>query len=325
MPVHCIAVDWSIHQAKLRQVREQVFLGELGIARDVEFDGLDEQAAHFIALNEAGLPLGTARLLASGQISRVAVLPEHRRRGIGRQLLSTVAEHATRVGLGRVFLYVQGQVVPFFRTAGFRPTSVESLDTDSPDVEMELALPIAFDAPQRTVPLSFANRDATVDDSRPYRLVQFNTERDCRTAAGNLLAGARRTVMLLSASLDHRVFGSDACLASISAFARRSRHTQFLILVEDAKAIAAGAHPLLELARRLPSKVVIRRLPDDREPQKSNFMVVDDEAVWMLPDCSVYSGWANEHDRVEARRLSDEFMWLFGRSSEDPELRLLSL
>ena len=133
-------------------------------------------------------------------------------------------------------------------------------------------------------------------------------------------------VVLLSSSLDPQLFAADECLASVSAFARRSRHTRVLILVEDTKAIAASGHALLELARRLPSKVAdpaIAGRPRTAEEQLS--WSSTDEAVWVLPDRDAYVGWTNQHDRVEARRLTDEFMWLFERSSEDPELRLLSL
>ncbi len=88
--------------------------------------------------------------------------------------------------------------------------------------------------------------------------------------------------------------------------------------------IAEAAHPLLELARRLPSKIEMRRLPDDTAVQRS-FVVVDHDAVWLRSDRDTYEGWCNPHDPVEARRLIDEFTVLHERSSDDPELRLLSL
>jgi len=325
MRVHCVNVDWSTHQAKLRQIRERVFIHELGVASDVEIDGHDEDADHFLALNEAGQALGTVRLLKSGQIGRVAVLPDHRRRGIGRQLLNTAVEHASHIGLGRVFIQTPRQAEAFFSKAGFRATDLEASDTNAPNIGMEMSLPIPFEPPERSLGLTLLNRDAALEESPPYRLVPFDSEYECRTAACNLLANARRTVVLLSCSLDPQLFASEPCIASVSALARRSRHTRIRILVDDTKAIAASGHALLELARRLPSKVLIRRLPGDRDPPKNSYMVVDGEAVWMLPDQDAYVGWVNQHDRVEARRLSDEFMWLFERSTEDPELRLLSL
>ncbi len=97
------------------------------------------------------------------------------------------------------------------------------------------------------------------------------------------------------------------------------------ILVDDTKAIAEIAHPLLELARRLPSKIEMRRLPDEHVPSR-NFIVVDDAAIWVQPDSQAYVGWLNLNDRVEARRLSGRVhARCTNRSTDDPELRLLSL
>jgi N-acetylglutamate synthase-like GNAT family acetyltransferase len=324
VPVHYVRVDWSTHEAKLRQIRERVFVVERGLTHDAEFDGLDEESEHFLAMNEAGQALGTVRLQKDGRIGRIAVLPEHRRRGIGRQLLNDVATGATNLGLRRVFVQIEPDADAFFRAAGFRTANASS-DENLPYIELELVLSIPFQPPHHAVAPSLPNRDPPFEESRPYRLVHFSSEYDCRAAVCNLLANARRTVVLLSPSLDPKLFAGDECLASVSAFARRSRHTRVLILVEDTKAIAASGHSLLELARRLPSKVLIRRLPDDREPPKNSYMVVDREAVWVMPDLDAPVGWTNQHDRMEARRLADEFMWLFERSSEDPELRLLSL
>lgn len=324
MAIHVARVDWATHEAKLRQVRERVFVVEHGVAPDLEFDGLDPQANHFLALNDAGLPLGTARLLNSGEIGRVAVLPEHRRRGIGRQLLSAAAEHATALGLARVFLLAERQAEEFCRKSGFSD-SKDLVDPAATHVEMALQLPIPFHPPEQTVGLALINRDTAPSSARPYRLVTFDSEHDCRAAVEELLRSARASVVVLSPTLDSALFATRNCVESISALARRSRHTQVRILVEDAKAVAADNHPLLQLARRLSSKVTMRRLPDDHEPVKTSYMVVDGEAVWMQPDLDTYVGWSNLHDRVEARRLLDEFNWLFERSSEDPELRLLSL
>ncbi len=121
------------------------------------------------------------------------------------------------------------------------------------------------------------------------------------------------------------MFASLDCLSAVSTFARRSRHARAQILVEDTKAIASDNHPLLELARRLPSKIEMRRLPEDVAPPRSNFIVVDNRAIWVQPNRDAYLGWWNLNDRVEARRFTDDFIALYERASDDPELRLLSL
>ena len=43
MPIHDVRVEWSTHEAKLRQIRERVFIVEQGVPQDIEWDGLDEE------------------------------------------------------------------------------------------------------------------------------------------------------------------------------------------------------------------------------------------------------------------------------------------
>ena len=70
MQVHVVEVPWPTHNEQLRAVRNEVFIQEQGVPKDVEWDGQDEDAIHFLALNQAGQAVGCARLLPSGQIGR---------------------------------------------------------------------------------------------------------------------------------------------------------------------------------------------------------------------------------------------------------------
>lgn len=324
MPVHAVKVDWSTHMERLRAIRARVFIEEQSVPKEIEWDGLDDTADHFIALNEMGVALGTARLLETGQIGRMAVLPEYRSRGIGRRLLDAAVAHAVSKGAGRVFLHAQQHAEGFYRKAGFLPTGIEMIEAGIAHLEMEMVLPIPFASSAETRALTLVNPDVASTDARPSAYKPFDSEFECRAAVIELILSARRTVSILSPTLDQALFANADCLAAISAMARRSRSAKVRILVEDTKAIAEMAHPLLELARRLPSKVEMRRLADDDTPRRS-FVVVDQEAVWVQPDRDAYVGWSNLHDRVEARRLLEEFTTLHDRSTDDPELRLLSL
>jgi len=325
MAVHAVRVDWSSNQARLREIREKVFTDEQNVPRDLDLDGLDDEAIHFIALNEAGRALGTARLLHTGQIGRMAVLADQRGRGIGRQLLEAAIAEASRLGLSRVFLHAQRHAEEFYRKSGFLPVGVQFLEAGIPHIEMLLELPIPFQQSTSDRGLPTLNVHTKADTEFASSVVTFDTEGAGRDAVLQVLGRARRTVSISSADLDRMLFGNDRFLLAISAFARRSRHASVRVLIEDAKAIADESHPLLELARRLPSKVTIRRLPDDRTASRRSFVVVDAVAVWVQPDRDEYVGWYNMHDRVEARRLADEFADLFERSVDDPELRLLNL
>ncbi len=68
---------------------------------------------------EAGRPVGFAEFEADGHIDRVYVSADHRRRGIGRQLLGAVVAEARRVGLARLFTEASITARPFFEAQGF--------------------------------------------------------------------------------------------------------------------------------------------------------------------------------------------------------------
>ena len=59
----------------LETVRGEVFVKEQRVPHNLEFDGLDSDALHWLALTPEDEPVGTLRLLPSGQIGRLAVLP----------------------------------------------------------------------------------------------------------------------------------------------------------------------------------------------------------------------------------------------------------
>ena len=110
-------VGWTDAEADLRRVREAVFIAEQGIEANLEFDGADNDANHFAARLD-GAVVGTGRLLESGQIGRMAVLPQYRGAGVGRAILDAAVTKARRDGRS-VFLFAQADVVPFYEAAGF--------------------------------------------------------------------------------------------------------------------------------------------------------------------------------------------------------------
>ena len=63
IPVHVISADWTLDKESLQRIREEVFIIEQHVPREIEWDGEDEHSTHFMAINEIGEPLGCARLL----------------------------------------------------------------------------------------------------------------------------------------------------------------------------------------------------------------------------------------------------------------------
>ena len=110
---------WTEQAGAMRAVREAVFVREQGVPAELEWDDRDGEAWHWLAEDVAGHPIGTARLLRSGQIGRMAVLPAWRRRGVGSALLRAVLDAAPRLGVGALWLNAQTSAEDFYRRAGF--------------------------------------------------------------------------------------------------------------------------------------------------------------------------------------------------------------
>lgn len=121
-------VSWAEAEAELRLVRTRVFLQEQAVPVELEWDGEDIAAWHVLARNDGGAAIGTARILTSGQIGRMAVLPEWRGQGVGRALLQQAVGLARQQQLPEIMLHAQIQAMPFYAKAGFIAVGPEFVD-----------------------------------------------------------------------------------------------------------------------------------------------------------------------------------------------------
>ncbi len=112
-------VPWETTSDDLLSVRQTVFVEEQGVPVGEERDEHDDASVHFLARDASGHPIGTARLLGSGRIGRVAVLREWRGRGLGRALMAAAIAEASRCGMTRLHLHAQVQTIPFYESLGF--------------------------------------------------------------------------------------------------------------------------------------------------------------------------------------------------------------
>lgn len=112
--------SWRSNSDTLSAIREQVFIIEQRVPRELEWDGLDPGALHVLAEGSDRQPIGTGRLLASGQIGRMAVLEAWRRAGVGSAILTRIIELAPGFTTAPLFLNAQVGAVEFYHRHGFR-------------------------------------------------------------------------------------------------------------------------------------------------------------------------------------------------------------
>ncbi|MCY4143817.1 MAG: GNAT family N-acetyltransferase [Gammaproteobacteria bacterium] len=130
--MHIREVSWNSSEETLIAIRTEVFVKEQGVPRDLEIDGLDQTSYHFLATTSQGEDVGTARLLETGQIGRMAVLEPHRGSGIGRQLLECAVAKALQLNFAEIFLHAQTHALDFYSRNGFEVYGEEFDDAGIP-------------------------------------------------------------------------------------------------------------------------------------------------------------------------------------------------
>jgi predicted GNAT family N-acyltransferase len=129
--------------AAAQRLRIEVFCDEQGVPRSLEIDGLDEYAAHLVAL-EGDEVIATCRLRFPGatcRLERMAVRRDRRGTGIGAKLLTGAEEEARRAGAGEILLHGQLVARSFYEAGGYSALSEEIISEAGIDhVEMRKAL-----------------------------------------------------------------------------------------------------------------------------------------------------------------------------------------
>lgn len=135
----------------------------------------------------------------------------------------------------------------------------------------------------------------------------------------SLFQHASRHVDIVSQALDAPLFQHTAFLESLTALAKRGRHSRIRILIADLARVQKRGYRLLRLHERMPTTLHIRVLEEFPGHQATTF-VIDGAMALSLQE---RLGRIYRHERGEARRrqLRFEQLWYGARVPE--ELRQL--
>ncbi len=116
-------VEYDDEIQAIQSIRKQVFQEEQGVARELEFDGLDPTAIHLLAYLD-NKPVGTARIRILNKktvkIERLAVLTTVRRKGIGRQLMKKTIEIIAERNYQIILVHAQEYIKNLYQQLGFK-------------------------------------------------------------------------------------------------------------------------------------------------------------------------------------------------------------
>jgi predicted GNAT family N-acyltransferase len=124
------------------EIRRQVFLEEQKVSPELEYDDDDRRAVHVVAARR-GEVIATGRIVFHpdhARVGRMAVLAEHRGRGVGRAILLELLRAAGEHGARHIVLHAQVQAIGFYESLGFVASGDVFDEAGIPHRQMERAL-----------------------------------------------------------------------------------------------------------------------------------------------------------------------------------------
>lgn len=132
MNLRIVTGDWDSLREDAQKVRIEVFVIEQNVPVELECDEGDEVSTHAVAYDEQGQPVATGRLLPDGHVGRMAVSQSLRGKGIGKQVLIALLDHARQDGHKELVLHAQTHAIPFYERQGFIAEGEEFMEADMP-------------------------------------------------------------------------------------------------------------------------------------------------------------------------------------------------
>lgn len=126
-------VQWELAAPLLMNIREKVFICEWRIPKKIEFDHNDKMAFHILICDDFSQePIATGRILASGEISRIAVVMSYRKQKIDKIILDGLLKIAKELELKEVFIHSPLDSVPYFTKQKFSTVGCVFMEAGMP-------------------------------------------------------------------------------------------------------------------------------------------------------------------------------------------------
>jgi predicted GNAT family N-acyltransferase len=316
MTIRIRKYSWQLAPGHIRSIRQKVFVEEQKVPPELEWDDTDEIADHFLAVLPDNTPAGVARMFSTlnetGHIGRMAILPEFRGRGIGEALL----QHLIMESSGQyqeLKLSAQQHAIPFYQRAGFHVCSGPYDDAGIPHLDMRCFAPTLLAA------------QAQPHSGRPTPLLLgadteswlFDSESHLIDLMDSMVGQASQRLWLYDRILDHDLYDRHRFRELVSGLARHHRLSEIRLLIHDDQPLVKRRHQLVELMRRLPSRIELKLVNNDYPHEDQPFILADREGIIYRHDFTQPSGFAGFADGGRVKLLSENFqrMWDTGRSS----------
>ncbi len=155
--------------------------------------------------------------------------------------------------------------------------------------------------------------------------LQIETIEENRLAALALAKQANRSLHIFSHDLDPMIYDNNEFVDAVRELAIGHSQAQLQIIIQDSRKIIENGHRIVELARRVSSRIFIRRTPPELKSYSQAFLIADKTGVLYRTIGDRFEGYVNFDDRFECKNLLDFFATTWEHSAPDPELRRLHI
>lgn len=144
-------------------------------------------------------------------------------------------------------------------------------------------------------------------------------------AALALVRQARQSLRIFTRDLDPTLYSSEAFRDAVAGFARRGRHTEARILVQDPTRAIRTHHRLIDLAQMLSSHIGVRRVAAEWADEVCALLLADERGLLYRPYGDRFEGSVDFAAGPRALELGRWFDDVWENSLPDPEFRQLKI
>ncbi len=275
----------------------------------LQADGIDNKAIHAIA-KQNGRLIVAARMTTNGQITAVCgdAAPE-----VWQSTLQALIDNARERKLRSVAIDAHGIPEPLLRALQFAPEQTAN-ESSLWRRQFEIPAPIV-----RSVDLQAQTMPAPQSE-----LFGGKTRDACRAATLKILAHCKRDLAIYTRDLDPAILDQADAIEALRQIALRSK-ASIRVLVQDTARAVQVDHRLIELVRRLPSVMSIRKPQHDDLQFTGAFIATDQHSYLERQNADAFECEGDLHHIGRHGQLLRYFNEVWERSEPASELRRLSI
>jgi hypothetical protein len=143
--------------------------------------------------------------------------------------------------------------------------------------------------------------------------------------AVELVSAARLDITIFSQGLDRRTYSSEFFIAPLQKFLLQHQRARLRVIVHSPGLAMRTGHRLVELGRRLPSRIEFRELPEERRLLEKEFLIADESALLLRASVEQLESRYYPHAPLLAREQKREFETWWQESQPAAEFRDLKI